>query len=159
MTSDELLAHIVLIEPEIPWNTGNAGRSCLAFGARLHLVEPLGFSLDAKAVRRAGLDYWSDVDLQPWPSWDALVRGLPGAENPWFITPDAGQTPWQVQLGPRPVLVFGRESVGLPESLRKRPERNLAIPMPGALTRSLNVSTTVGILLYEVARQTGRGPA
>ncbi|MEO1228067.1 MAG: tRNA (cytidine(34)-2'-O)-methyltransferase [Myxococcota bacterium] len=146
-------AHVVLVEPEIPWNTGNAGRSCLAFGARLHLVEPLGFSLDERAVRRAGLDYWADVDLSVWPSWSALQRSVAGGQEAWFVTPEAPRAAWEVELGPCPLLVFGQESSGLPPSLRSRPERQISVPMPAGSARSLNVSTTVGILLYEVDRQ------
>lgn len=152
-------AHVVLVHPEIPWNAGNAGRSCLAFGARLHLVGPLGFSLDERAVRRAGLDYWPHVDLRTWPDWAAFATGFLGSESiePWLVTPDGERTPWAVELGPQPVLLFGAESVGLPRAVRDAfPKRRIRFPtLPGPV-RSLNVSTTVGMMLAELAR---RNPA
>src|SRR6185369_9946335 len=121
--------HVVLLEPEIHWNTGNAGRTCLAAGAQLHLVEPLGFRLDAREVRRAGLDYWPRVDPRVWPSWDALEKNLPEMGEPFFVTPDAPRTLWSVKYPPRVVLVFGRESVGLPEAMRTRhAHRLVSIP-------------------------------
>ncbi len=151
----EALAHVALIEPEIPWNSGNAGRSCLAFGARLHLVGPLGFSLDERAVRRAGLDYWAHVNPGVFDSWERFEAELLGpGGRPWLISPDGDRAPWEVALGPSPVLVFGKESTGLPESLRARyAGRRLRIPMGDGPVRSLNVSTAIGILLYEVLRQ------
>lgn len=147
-------AHVVLVEPEIPWNAGNAGRSCLAFGARLHLVGPLGFSLDEKAVRRAGLDYWKHVDLAVWDGWEPFEREVVrGGPLPWLVTPEGERTPWEVDLGTCPILLFGTESSGLPARLRATyPERKLRFPtLPGPI-RSLNVSTTVGMMLAEVAR-------
>lgn len=154
--STSVSAHIVLVAPEIPWNTGNAGRSCLAFGARLHLVEPVGFKLDEKAVRRAGLDYWKQVDLTVSPSWEALSQNHLPAQAPWVVTPEAPTRAWEIELGPSPILVFGSEQAGLPASFRQRfQSRQISVPMPGTgePVRALNVSTTVGILLYEVARQ------
>jgi tRNA (cytidine/uridine-2'-O-)-methyltransferase len=146
------LAHVVLVHPEIPWNTGNAGRTCLALGAKLHLVAPLGFSLDEKAVRRAGLDYWPHVDPAVWPSWSRFLTEGPGP--PWLVTPEGERAPWEVEFEPRPVLVFGAEAEGLPAEVRAaHPERRLRVPMVEGPVRSLNVSTTVGMLLMEVARQ------
>jgi len=146
--------HVVLVEPEIHWNTGNAGRSCLAAGARLHLVEPLGFSLDEREVRRAGLDYWERVLPRVWSDWAALEAALPGLGEPFLVTPDAGRDLWDVRYPDRTALVFGRESVGLPTSLRKRyRERLLRVPMADPALRSLNLSTCVGVVLYEVLRQ------
>ena len=148
--------HVVLVHPEIHWNTGNAGRTCLAAGATLHLVEPLGFSLDEREVKRAGLDYWEHVDLRTWPSWEALERQLPSLGEPWFFSTKATRTLWDAPLGaPRDVvLVFGRETEGLPAELLERyPERLLAMPMVSPLVRSLNLSTSVGIAVYEVLRQ------
>ena len=106
--------HVVLVEPEIHWNTGNAGRTCLAAGAQLHLVEPLGFSLDEREVRRAGLDYWQRVAPRVWPGWQALEAALPELGEPYFASPDAPRELWQVRYPEQTVLVFGRESVGLP---------------------------------------------
>ena len=146
--------HVVLVEPEIHWNTGNAGRSCLAAGAQLHLVEPLGFSLDERELRRAGLDYWERVKPRVWPGWDALEAELPQLGEPFFASPDAGRELWDVRYPQRTVLVFGRESVGLPAAVRERyRERMVRLPMADPGLRSVNLSTCVGILLYEVLRQ------
>jgi tRNA (cytidine/uridine-2'-O-)-methyltransferase len=146
--------HVVLVEPEIHWNTGNAGRTCLAAGAQLHLVEPLGFSLDEAQVRRAGLDYWPRVSPRVWASWDAFERALPALGEPFFFS-SAGAREFQRVRYPRPVvLVFGRESVGLPPALLARhPQRSVRVPMLDPELRSLNLSTTVGLGVYEVRRQ------
>ena len=146
--------HVVLVTPEIHWNTGNAGRTCLAAGARLHLVEPLGFSLDAREVRRAGLDYWPRVAPRLWPSWERLEAALPGLGEPYFFSAGAPRELWQVEFPERAVLVFGRESDGLPAAIRERwAERLVAIPMADPGLRSLNLSTAVAVALYEVLRQ------
>lgn len=147
--------HVVLVEPEIPWNTGNAGRTCLAAGARLHLVEPLGFSLDERRLRRAGLDYWPQVEPTVWPSWEALERAVPDPGAIHLFSAEAGRSYWDVRYPPAVILVFGRESTGLPHSLRHRfGERLLRIPQAGgSAVRSLNLSTAVGLALFEVARQ------
>jgi tRNA (cytidine/uridine-2'-O-)-methyltransferase len=146
--------HVVLVEPEIHWNTGNAGRTCLAVGAQLHLVEPLGFSLDEAQVRRAGLDYWPRVSPRVWPGWEAFERALPALGEPFFFS-SAGAQEFQRVRYPRPVvLVFGRESVGLPPALLARHrERTVRVPMLDPALRSLNLSTTVGVAAYEVRRQ------
>ncbi|MFL5617711.1 MAG: tRNA (cytidine(34)-2'-O)-methyltransferase [Gemmatimonadaceae bacterium] len=148
--------HVVLVHPEIHWNTGNAGRTCLAVGATLHLVEPLGFSLGEREVKRAGLDYWEHVDLRTWPSWDELERALPALGEPWFFSTKATRTLWDAPLGATDdvVLVFGRETAGLPASLLERyVERLITMPMSSPFVRSLNLSTSVGIATYEVLRQ------
>lgn len=148
--------HIVLVEPEIHWNTGNAGRTALAVGAELHLVEPLGFSLDDKHVKRAGLDYWPRVRLRVWPGWDALARALPSLGEPWFFTARATRPYFDGRFAADTVLVFGKESVGLPPSLIDRAlscDRALAIPMQDPSLRSLNLSTAVALAAYEVVRQ------
>jgi tRNA (cytidine/uridine-2'-O-)-methyltransferase len=148
--------HVVLVEPEIHWNTGNAGRTCLAVGAQLHLVAPLGFSLDDAHVRRAGLDYWPRVDPRLWPSWDAFEIALPELGAPFFFT-SGGARPFQAVDYPRPaVLIFGRESVGLPpELLARHRERTVSIPMLDPELRSLNLSTSVALATYEARRQWG----
>jgi tRNA (cytidine/uridine-2'-O-)-methyltransferase len=146
--------HVVLVAPEIHWNTGNAGRTCLAAGATLHLVKPLGFSLDAKEVRRAGLDYWERVPLRLWESFEELDEALPGLGEPFFVSPDAERTIWDVTYSDRTVLLFGSETSGLPAAIReRRRDRLVSIPMKDAAIRSLNLSTTVGIAVYEVLRQ------
>ncbi len=146
--------HVVLVEPEIHWNTGNAGRTCLAAGAQLHLVEPLGFQLDAREVRRAGLDYWPRVAPRVWPDWPACEAALPELGTSYYFSAEAERELWQVRFDPRCALVFGRESVGLPAALRQRVHTQLVrIPMRDPALRSLNVSTSVAIALYEVLRQ------
>jgi tRNA (cytidine/uridine-2'-O-)-methyltransferase len=152
-----LSLHVVLVEPEIHWNTGNAGRTCLAAGARLHLVEPLGFSLDEREVRRAGLDYWPRVEPRVWPSWEAFEEHLPELGEPFFFSAEGTRDFWSVTYPERAVLVFGRESVGLPQEIRERHhDRLLAIPMLDREVRSLNLSTAVAVVLYEVLRQKGQ---
>jgi tRNA (cytidine/uridine-2'-O-)-methyltransferase len=146
--------HITLVSPEIHWNTGNAGRTCLAAGAQLHLVEPLGFSLDDKEVRRSGLDYWPRVQPRVWPSWERFEAEVPALGEPFFFTAEAERTLWDVRFPERTVLLFGRESVGFPAEIRARyRDRMVAIPMADAELRSVNLSTCVGIAAYEVLRQ------
>jgi tRNA (cytidine/uridine-2'-O-)-methyltransferase len=145
---------VVLVHPEIHWNTGNAGRSCLAAGATLHLIEPLGFSLDEREVRRAGLDYWEYVDLRLWRDWRTFEEQLPELGEPFFFSTKAPRLYWEADFGERTVLVFGRETGGLPdELLESNAGRTLRIPIDSPHVRSLNLSTTVGIALYEVLRQ------
>ncbi|MEP7384113.1 MAG: tRNA (cytidine(34)-2'-O)-methyltransferase [Gemmatimonadota bacterium] len=151
-----MATHVVLVHPEIHWNTGNAGRSCLAAGATLHLVEPLGFSLDEREVKRAGLDYWEHVDLRVWPSWDAFERELPSLGEPYFFSTKARRLFWDAPLGASPdvVLVFGRETGGLPAELHARyQDRFVTMPIESPRVRSLNLSSSVAIALYEVLRQ------
>ncbi len=147
------LLNVVLVEPEIPPNTGNIGRLCLAVGARLHLVGPLGFSLDAKHLRRAGLDYWSDVDLRSWSCFDEVCSAAdPGAKF-WFFTTTTDGSYWDVRYREGDYLVFGRESKGLPRGLLdENRESCVRIPM-GDQGRSLNLATSVGIGVYEALRQ------
>ena len=148
--------HVVLVHPEIHWNTGNAGRTCLAVGATLHLVEPLGFSLDERQVRRAGLDYWEHVDLRLWADWESFEAGLPALGEPYFFSTNATRLLWDVPLGASDdvVLVFGRETGGLPPAIRERyRERLVSMPIASSRVRSLNLSTSVGIALYELLRQ------
>lgn len=146
------MLNVVLLEPEIPQNTGNAARTCLAAGAVLHLVEPLGFDIDAAALRRAGMDYWEQCDVRRWPSLEALRASADGARF-WFLTTKAQRPYWSAGFLAGDYLVFGRETRGLPESLLEaEQEHTLTIPMaPGA--RSLNLATSVGIVLYEACRQ------
>jgi tRNA (cytidine/uridine-2'-O-)-methyltransferase len=146
--------HIVLIEPEIPHNAGAAGRLALATGSTLHLVEPLGFSLEDKYVRRTGLDYWQDVKLQVWKSFDELQKTASPEAGFWYLSTKATCSPWQVKFRPGDYLVFGRETRGLPEPMiAAAGEQALRIPMQPGSTRSLNLSTAVAIVLYEAVRQ------
>ena len=155
--------HVVLVHPEIHWNTGNAGRTCLATGATLHLVEPLGFSLDEREVKRAGLDYWEHVDVRTWPSWEALAAALPSLGEPFFFSTKATRPYWDAPLGEAHdvVLVFGRETGGLPAELHERyADRFVGMPMHSPLVRSLNLSTSVALGVYEVLGQrSGLGEA
>ncbi len=148
--------HVVLVHPEIHWNTGNVGRTCLATGATLHLIEPLGFSLDQREVKRAGLDYWEHVDLHLWQSWAGFEREIPSLGEPWFFSTSATQLLWDAPLGEPDdiVLVFGRETGGLPPEIHERyADRFVAMPIVSPLVRSLNLSTSAAIAIYEVMRQ------
>jgi tRNA (cytidine/uridine-2'-O-)-methyltransferase len=150
--------HVILVEPEIHWNTGNAGRTCLAAGAQLHLVEPLGFSLGERELRRAGLDYWPRVAPKIWPGFQVLEAVLPGLGEPYFFSAEAERPYWDVVFPQRVALVFGRESVGLPREIRERySDRLVGIPMADPELRSLNLSTSVALALYEVLRQRRAG--
>jgi tRNA (cytidine/uridine-2'-O-)-methyltransferase len=145
--------NVVLVEPEIPPNTGNIGRLCLATGSTLHLIEPLGFSLDEKALRRAGLDYWDRVKVVRWPNWAAFEAARDLGAGMWYLTTKSRKAYWGCAFRKGDYLVFGRETRGLPESLlNAHPERCLTIPMEPE-TRSLNLATSVGIVLYEAVRQ------
>jgi tRNA (cytidine/uridine-2'-O-)-methyltransferase len=148
--------HVVLVHPEIHWNTGNAGRTCLATGARLHLIRPLGFSLDEREVKRAGLDYWEHVDQRVWPDWPAFEAELPTLGDPYFFSTKARRLFWEAPLGePQDiVLIFGRETGGLPPALHERyRDRFVTMPILSSTVRSLNLSTSVAVALYEVLRQ------
>lgn len=144
--------NIVLYEPEIPANTGNIGRTCVATGTRLHLIEPLGFQLNEKAIRRAGMDYWQELDVTRYVNWqDFLVRN-PRAKV-YMATTKARQVYTDVSYEPDCYLMFGKESGGIPEELLKQnPDSCVRIPMVGE-TRSLNLSNSAAILLYEALRQ------
>ena len=146
--------HVVLVEPEIHWNTGNAGRTCLAAGARLHLVRPLGFFLDERQVRRSGLDYWPRVNPVVWDSWSAFEARLDGLGEPFFFSAEAPRDYWSVEYPERAVLIFGKESAGLAPEIRERHrDRLVRIPMADPEIRSLNLSTSVALGVYEVLRQ------
>ena len=148
--------HVVLVHPEIHWNTGNAGRTCLATGATLHLIEPLGFSLDEREVKRAGLDYWEHVDLRLWASWEAFERELPSLGEAFFFSTKATRLYWDAPLAESDdvVLIFGRETGGLPAALHERyADRFVGMPMFSPRVRSLNLSTSVALAVYETLRQ------
>ena len=150
------LIHVVLVYPDIHWNTGNAGRTCLAAGATLHLIEPLGFSLDDSRVKRAGLDYWEHVSLKVWPDWATFEAQLPALGEPYFFSTKATPSFWDAPLGASPgvVLVFGSETAGLPAELHEKyRERFVAMPILSSKVRSLNLSNSVAIAAYEVLRQ------
>ena len=143
---------IVLYNPEIPQNTGNIARTCAATGTDLYLIQPLGFRLEDKYLKRAGLDYFSLVNIRVMPSFERFMEEFPDANYP-FATTKAPRSYAEVRYGPEDVLVFGRETKGLPESLLSRVyDRCIRIPMR-AEARSLNLSNSVAIVLYEALRQ------
>lgn len=149
--------HVVFVHPEIHWNTGNAGRTCLAAGATLHLVEPLGFSLDEREVRRAGLDYWEHVDLRVWPSWERFEQEIPSLGEPFFFSTRASRMYWDAVYPADCVLIFGRETGGFAPGIHERfADRMVAMPIHSPHVRSLNLSTCAGIAAYEVLRQHSR---
>lgn len=148
--------HVVLYQPEIPHNTGSVGRTCVAVGAKLWLVRPLGFRVDDYYLRRAGLDYWQYLEWEVVDDWAALTAALP-LERHWYFTKFADRRLADAQLPEGSVLVFGRESTGLPAEIRDAiPERRLRIPVRDAV-RSLNLSNSVAVALYEAVRQAGGG--
>ncbi len=149
---------MVLVEPEIPPNTGNIARTCAATKTTLHLVEPIGFSLEDRYLRRAGVDYWHLVTVQVHPNWEAATAALEGAGAYHFFTSHGGARYTDVQYGPDDVLVFGRESTGLPDwLLEQHRDAWRVIPM-GPGVRSLNLSNSVAIAVYEAQRQWGFSP-
>ena len=140
--------HIALVEPEIPPNTGNVARLCAATGCALHLVEPLGFSIDDRELKRAGLDYWHTIDVVLHPNLDAFLEAT-AQRNHWFLSTRAQRSYAQAAFAFGDVLVFGRETKGLPaELIAREPERALRIPMREGSVRSINLSTAVGVVTY-----------
>ena len=144
--------NIVLLEPEIPANTGNIGRTCVATGTRLHLIEPLGFRLSEKDLKRAGMDYWPQLDVTTYVNYEDFLRKNPGA-RPYMATTKGPEVYTEAQFEPDCYIMFGKESAGIPEEiLLENQERAIRIPMLGE-TRSLNLSKSVAIVLYEALRQ------
>ena len=146
--------HIILHQPEIPGNTGNIGRTCVATGTSLHLIEPLGFRLDEKSIRRAGMDYWEHLDVTRYINYAEFREKHPDAKV-WMATTKAKQAYTEVAYGPDDFIMFGKESAGIPEEiLVEHEEECIRIPMLSAI-RSLNLSNAVSIVLYEALRQNG----
>jgi len=146
--------NIVLVEPEIPPNTGNVARLCAATGSRLHLIEPLGFQLDDRQLKRAGMDYWEQVQWRCWPNWVEFTAHLTPSSRLWFIESGGPKRYTEARFSPDDYLVFGRETAGLPKAwLECQPERWLRIPMFNPAARSLNLSNCVAIVLFEALRQ------
>ena len=144
--------NIVLLEPEIPANTGNTGRPCVATGPRLHLIEPLGFRLSEKDLKRAGMDYWPQLDVTTYVNYEDFLKKNPGA-RPYMATTKGPRVYTEAQFEPDCYIMFGKESAGIPEEiLLENQERAIRIPMLGD-TRSLNLSNSVAIVLYEALRQ------
>ena len=148
--------NIVLVEPEIPPNTGNVARLCAATRSVLHLVEPLGFKLDDAQLKRAGMDYWRQVEWHRWKNWSAFAGRLPSGARLWFIESQGATLYTEARFAPDDYLVFGRETAGLPKKLLEDNARNwLRIPMFNPQSRSLNLSNCVALVLFEALRQQG----
>ncbi|HWX19778.1 MAG TPA: tRNA (cytidine(34)-2'-O)-methyltransferase [Candidatus Binatia bacterium] len=148
--------HIVLVEPEIPPNTGNVARLCAATYTRLHLIEPFGFKLDDGQLKRAGMDYWQHVQWRGWPDWQTFQQQLPPGARLWFIESRGPKLYTEAQYAPEDYLVFGRETAGLPKKLlQENPKHWLRIPMFNPRARSLNLSNCVALVLFEALRQQG----
>jgi tRNA (cytidine/uridine-2'-O-)-methyltransferase len=148
--------NIVLLEPEIPPNTGNVARLCAASRAVLHLVEPLGFKLDDARLKRAGLDYWQHLEWHRWPDWTAFQKQLPAGARLWLIESKGPRHYAQARYEPGDYLVFGRETAGLPAGvIAQYPDSWLRVPMFHDRVRSLNLSNCVALVLYEALRQQG----
>lgn len=148
--------HLVLVEPEIPPNTGNVARLCAATQTTLHLIEPLGFKLDDAQLRRAGMDYWQHARWQRWATWTVFQQHLASDARLWFIESGGPKLYSEARFEPDDYLVFGRETAGLPRRLLEtNRERWLRIPMFNARARSLNLSNCAALVLYEALRQRG----
>ena len=150
--------HVVLVAPEVHWNTGNIGRTCLGAGAMLHLIRPLGFSLESRQVKRAGLDYWHKVSLSVWDDFDCFLGGMQPRKDEIVLLTKSGRRPhWQMPYAKRLFLLFGSETRGLPQTILSRfSQQTYHIPIARDI-RCLNLSTAVGIALYESLRP-GRTP-
>ncbi len=148
--------HLVLLEPEIPPNTGNIARLCAATNTVLHLIEPFGFKLDDTQLKRAGMDYWRHVQWHRWPDWLTFQTQLPADARLWFIESGGPRHYAEAQFAPEDYLVFGRETAGLPKSLlEQNREHWLRIPMFNGAARSLNLSNCAALVLFEALRQQG----
>ncbi len=148
--------HIVLVEPEIPPNTGNVARLCAATKTTLHLIEPFGFKLDDSQLKRAGMDYWQQVEWHRWPNWQKFSEQLPKNVRLWFVEQGGGKLYSEVNFSPDDYLVFGRETAGLPKGLLEQNRSGwLRIPMFNSNARSLNLSNCVALVLFEALRQQG----
>lgn len=146
--------NVVLLEPEIPPNTGNVARLCAATRTTLHLIEPFGFKLDDKTLKRAGMDYWRHVDWRRWPNWQAFFNGREPGARLWFVESGGPRHYGEAAYGPTDYLVFGRETAGLPRSLLElNRDQWVRIPMFHPEARSLNLSNCVAVVLYEALRQ------
>lgn len=146
--------HIILHQPEIPANTGNIGRTCVATGTALHLIEPLGFRLDEKSIKRAGMDYWEHLDVTRYINFNEFREKHPGAKI-WYATTKAKRLYTEAAFGPDDCIMFGKESAGIPEEiLVENEETCIRIPMMEEI-RSLNLSNSVAVVLYEALRQNG----
>ena len=148
--------NIVLVTPEIPPNTGNVARLCAATNTRLHLIEPFGFTLDDKQLKRAGMDYWEHLQWFRWPNWNAFLASVPAHARLWLVESDGPKVYSDAAFGPDDYIVFGRETAGLPkEIIQQHKDTWLRIPMFNTKSRSLNLSNCAALVLYEALRQQG----
>jgi len=149
------MLHVVLYCPEIPQNTGNIGRMCAITGSRLHIIEPMGFTITDKHLRRSGMDYWKSLDVHMHADWDAFKQSGVGPKRLWLLTTKATQAHWDASFEDEDGLVFGNEGHGAPEWLHDDigEEQRITIPQPNPELRSLNLSTAAGIATYEALRQ------
>lgn len=148
------MIHVVLFRPEIPQNTGNIGRLCACLPTRLHLIHPLGFSLSDRYLKRSGMDYWRYLDFQEHRDWNAFIQSGLGPQRIWLLTTHAERPYTDVHYQDEDGLLFGSEGSGCPDALHKAlTDFRITIPMPHPKVRSLNLSTSVGIVRYEVFRQ------
>jgi tRNA (cytidine/uridine-2'-O-)-methyltransferase len=148
--------HIVLVEPEIPPNTGNVARLCAATKTVLHLIEPFGFKLDDAQLKRAGMDYWQQVKWHRWRNWNAFAQSLPDSARLWFVESNGPKVYSDAKFSAGDYIVFGRETAGLPKQLLdENRERWLRIPMFNPEARSLNLSNCVALVLFEALKQQG----
>ena len=155
--ANQPLLNVVLYQPDIPQNTGNIGRTCVAVGAKLWLIRPLGFRLDEKHLRRAGMDYWQHLDWEAVDSWEEVRDRLPDS-NVWCLTKFATRMVWDATFEKGDITLFGSECRGLPDRIREeQPSRNLKLPMSD-LVRSLNLASTANTVVYEAVRQFGGLP-
>ena len=146
--------HLILYEPEIPPNTGNVARLCAVTGSSLHLIGPLGFRLDDRQLKRAGMDYWDQVQWKIWENWEVFSKSILQQARCWFVEQGGKRRYDEVEYGADDYLIFGRETVGLPEALLKKNENSwVRIPMFNAQARSLNLANCVSIVLYDALRQ------
>ena len=148
------ILNVVLYQPEIPQNTGNIGRTCVAIGAKLWLIKPLGYKLDDRYLKRAGMDYWQHLDWEAVDSWNEVQQRLPDS-TVWYLTKTATRLVWDAEFSKGYILLFGSESRGLPQSiLNELPPNKLKLPMTD-LVRSLNLASTMNTVAYEAVRQFG----
>jgi len=151
-----LFVNVVLVEPEIPPNTGNVARLCAATKTTLHLIEPLGFTLDDAQLKRAGMDYWQHLEWKRWPNWDAFQKELPSKARLWFIESGGSRLYTDAKFEANDFIMFGRETAGLPKKLlEQHRDQWLRIPMFNPKARSLNLSNCVALVLFEALRQQG----
>jgi tRNA (cytidine/uridine-2'-O-)-methyltransferase len=155
------MLHVILFQPDIAPNTGNVGRLCAVTRSRLHLIHPLGFEITDKHLRRAGMDYWYDLDVHEHPSWEAFCASelAPPPQRTWLFTTAATRSFWDAPFADGDGLLFGKETRGAPEWLHDwAGDRRLRIPQNNPAARSINLATAVGIATYEALRQVGGGP-